>query len=337
MLLVYLLILNINAELPIPTPSSANNSEAVLRTAPSTNIQLKLETPEEYLEQAEIKTKALQFKEVIKLYNDYLRKFPAHSQYLHTRYLLGLAYIQERQWKLASQELNTVVEKWQITPDSLDARLKLATASIELKKWSEAVLIAQEILDNSENDSPLRPEAHWLQARAHFENHNPLEAKKAADRFFSESGGKNLNPLSTAELYRIQLRMKLTECKAKKLPKILPEQEWISQFQSQSLCLFESIPLLKSIAKQDQQKVLNQAVREWNEIYDSYVVQPKKIPQPKIKIKPKQLKQYRIEMSQFSQAEQQKLKNQISDVISAWEKEIPPEMFSIITKWKAKL
>ncbi|MCM0606427.1 MAG: hypothetical protein KA715_10085 [Xanthomonadaceae bacterium] len=336
MLLVFLytnllLTLNSNAELPIPSQSPSPRPSNIA------NVVLKLETPEEYLEQAETKTKALQFKEVIKLYTDYLRKFPAHAQYLHTRYLLGLAYIQEREWKLAATELNTVIEKWQITPDSLDARLKLATASIEIKKWSEAVLIAQEILDNSPNESPLRPEAHWLQARAHFENHNPLEAKKAADRFFSESGGKNLNPLSTAELYRIQLRMKLSDCKAKKLPKILAEQEWISQFQNQSLCLFESIPILKSIAKQDQAKVLNQAVREWNEIYDSYVVQPKKIPQPKLRIKPKQLKQYRLEMSQFSQVEQQKLKGQIGDVIGAWEKEVPPEMFAIITKWKTKL
>lgn len=309
---------------PSPTPSP-------------TQLVLKLETPEEFLEQAELKGKQKQYKESISLYKDYLRKFPAHPKYLDTRFALGLAYIEEREWKLASVELNTVIEKWQMTKEALTARLKLAIAYIETRKWSEAVLLAQEVLDHAPQDSELRPEAHWLQARAHFENHNPLEAKKAADRFFSESGGKSLNTRSTAELYRIQLRMKLTDCKAKKLPKILPEREWISQFQNQSLCLFESIPLIKSIAKQDQAKVLNQAVREWSEIYDSYVVQPNKIPQPRVKIKPKQLKQYRKEMSQFSESEQEKLKVQITDVINAWEREISTDMFQIIMKWKAKL
>ena len=333
MWLVYWLTLeSIAAPVPKTVPATQPSPGATFKIT-----ELKLETPEEFFEQASVAQKKKKNSDAIKLYREFLKKFPAHAQYLNARFQLGLVLFDERKWRDAATEFSAVTEKWGFTDDAFVARLKLASCNIELKKWSEAVLLAQEVLDHTEPGTDFRSEAHWLQARAHFENHNPLEAKKAADRFFTESNGKKLNSLSSAELYRIQIRMKLTDCKAKKLPKILSETDWISQLQNQSLCLFESIPLIKSIAKQDQPPVLNQAVREWAETYETYVSQNKHIPQPKKKIKPAQLKQYRIEMGQYYQTNYEKLKGQITDVVTSWDHELTPEVVAIIGKWRKTL
>lgn len=315
--------------LPSPLPSPSVKASPIAIAKPK--------TAEDFLSRAQKDMSIEKWKSAISHYKTYFKKFPAHAQFLEARYSYGKALMKNREWKAAKKEFEAFIDKHPMNQDTLEARLALAQVNIELRKWSEAVLLAQEVLDQPMADHALRSQAHWIQARAHFENHNPLEAEKAADLFFSESPGKTLDAKTSAELHRIQLRMKLADCKRKKLPRVLPEQDWISQLQNQALCLFESLNIVKSIAKMEEKTVLTQSIREWNLTYDSFMTQAKKIPLPKARMSKKQIKQHQIEMKLFFDREASKLKTQVSQVLEAWLVELPPSIQPLLLKWKDHL
>jgi tetratricopeptide (TPR) repeat protein len=274
--------------------------------------------------------KSEDYPKAITLLQRLVDRYPGHEGYLEAHRYVGRAYLFNHQAEKSIAPFQYYITATGDRNLALRTRIWLAEAYIELGKFHEALLSAQEVEKTKDAAPELFAEAELIKARALLS----LQENERAGRVYDAVREKTIiqsdsELKSQAEL--INLELKVRECK--KLPskteKKLGELEVRRLFARRSLCLQEALVETKNVldpaveAKNALTSInaFKTLLRGFSE-YNVAVKNPPSSPEAR-KLNAAQNKQYKAELVDILEQDRVKAYLDANSTVASWQKTDP--------------
>lgn len=272
-------------------------------------------------------------------------RYPGHNGYLEAHRYVGRAYLFTHQAEKSIAPFEYYITATGDRNLALRTRIWLAEAYIELGKFHEALLSAQEVEKAQAPAPELFAEAELIKARTLLNLNEDERAEKVYDsvreKMIIQS---DMELKSQAEL--INLELKVRECK--KLPpkngKKLDELEVRRLFAQRALCLQEALVQTKNVldpALQAKNSLTSinafKAVLRGFTDYNVALKNPPPSPKAK-KQDATQNKQYKAELVDILEQDRVKTYRDATNTVSSWQKTDPnSSIYKILSEELEKL
>jgi tetratricopeptide (TPR) repeat protein len=253
-------------------------------------------------------------------------RYPGQAGYLEAHRYLGRAYLFSHQAEKSVKPFEYYITATGDRGLALRTRIWLAEAFIELGKYHEALLSAQEVEKAKDPGAELFAEAELLKARALLSLKEDLRAGKVYDSVREKTVIQSDPELkSQAEL--ISLELKVRECGnlPQKNTGKMNELEVRRLFSQRGLCLQEALIQTKSVLDPAEQArnslTMFNAMKTILKSFAEYNLAVKKPPaSPDVrKQTPAQNKQYKAELADILEQDRLKAYRDAGNTVSSWQ------------------
>lgn len=253
--------------------------------------------------------------------------YPAQEGYLQAHLLLGQSYLKLKNPAAAIEPLKYYINATSQSPKSILARIALAQAYLNLRKFSEAELISYEIQQMEAKytlKSDEKIEALLIQARAFIGFH---QENKAAERI--QDIKKQLTETNSSSIqgqtFALELKLKALKCSQLPSQRTLEEGQVIDQMNRRGTCLLEALLPLQKVLTIGELESIQFSVDEIEKAFESYFQTCAYPPLPPLTPKrtEKQLTRYRQELSDHLMKNCKKVPQEALELILAWKSELP--------------
>lgn len=180
-----------------------------------------------------------------------IHHYPSSSFSTEAFMLIALSYQKLKKNEKALKPLKTYILRKKTTPEGLQARILLIRIYLELKLYSEASLLSQEVLTlyhEKKASRNLYLEALVVKAQSELGLKNIKKAQISLQDFFKETG-INSDFFFIPEAAFIQMKIKNIECNELKNKKPADEGAWIVQMKEIGNCILEELNLYQRILR----------------------------------------------------------------------------------------
>jgi len=182
----------------------------------------------------------------------YLNRFPGEINALDARFYLGQSYLFGKKPKEAVTYLQSFIEAGGKLPQVNEARRYLGSAYLDLNQFTEAYLVSEELLIQTDLSNHSRARALLLRAQAQTGLKQNFEAEKSLITFQTVADRDPELEGELAESYLVSLDLKRAQCAMLPSAKTLPEDQLLDQISRKGLCVLEmGASLVKGSSKLD--------------------------------------------------------------------------------------
>lgn len=198
------------------------------------------------------------FKESAKLFQEYVNRYPGAPETIDARYNLAQSYLFGKDPKAAIPAFLAVIEVRGKSLLANEARNYLGQAFLDDSRFTEAFLVSEELLNQSEPGANLRAKALLLRAHAQAGmNQNP-EAEKSLVAFQAIAENDPELEREVAGSFLVSLLLKGNHCDALPSKSALPEDQVLDQIARKGICVLEMSTLLLKASKRFTAEELQQ-------------------------------------------------------------------------------
>lgn len=258
-----------------------------------------------------------------------------HFQEAHL--LVAQCYLRTGQNEEAQARLKYSIESPKRGPQAIRARLDLGRVQNRLQKFSESLLLSNELLKTLPN-GPERAEALLNKATALLGLKKNDRAIQALQAFDTEGGA-----LATAELKGeakyLDLELQVRKCQEIFPGQITEEGRLIIAYRNQGQCLKEVVLKLKAMIHAELgAEWIENAQKQVVHVLSDYVHSPEgELPRPATKRKGTQLIHYLKELREALTAETAKFKEQTELLLDEWAKQAQDKAKKAMEKIRTSL
>ncbi len=182
----------------------------------------------------------------------YLDLYPGEVNALDARFYLGQSYLFSKKPKEAVTYFQAFIEGGGKVPQVTEARHYLGTAYLDLNKFTEAYLVSEELLSQTDLSNHSRARALLLRAQAQTGLKQNFEAEKSLITFQTVAERDPELEVQLSESYLVSLDLKAAQCAKLPSAKALPEDQLMDQVFRKGLCVLEmGAALVKGSSKLD--------------------------------------------------------------------------------------
>lgn len=234
--------------IPSPLPSTSPTPLPPNRSVDQSSIEEKAKALALW-NQALEKFSARDYHSSAKLLKDYVDRYPASPEALDARSFLAQSLLFSKNPKAAIPVFISVVESRGNTPFGNEARIYLGQSYLDASKFTEAFLVSEEILKQSDLPITMRAKALLLRAHAQAGMKQNTEAEKTLVAFQTIADDDPELERETAGSFLISLLLKGNHCDALPSGKSLPEDQVLDQVARKGICVLEMGTLLSKASK----------------------------------------------------------------------------------------
>jgi TolA-binding protein len=205
------------------------------------------------------KFSAREFKGAVKLLEEYVNRYPGTPDSVDARYDLAQSYLYTKRPDSAIPLFLSVIE---IRGNSLlgnEARTYLGQSYLDAGKFTEAYLVSDELLAQSDLPPTFRAKALLIRAHAQAGLGQNLEAEKTLVAFQSVAENDPELERETATSFLVSLLLRSNRCDALPSAKALPEDQLLDQMERKGICILEMATMLSRAAKKLGPSEISQA------------------------------------------------------------------------------
>jgi hypothetical protein len=189
------------------------------------------------------------FRESAKLLEDYVNRYPGTPESIDARYHLAQSYLFSKNPGSAIPSFLAVIEIRGRSELGNEARTYLGQSYLDASKFTEAYLVSEELLDQTELGENFRAKALLIRAHAQAGLGQNLEAEKTLVAFQAIAESDPELERETANSFLVSLLLKSNHCDALPSAKALPEDQVLDQMARKGICVLEMGTLLARAAK----------------------------------------------------------------------------------------
>jgi tetratricopeptide (TPR) repeat protein len=268
--------------------------------------------------------------EAIPMLERFVARYPGYPGYVDAKRMLGRAYLRTQAPEKARAPLKAFILARGKTLEALQARLELARADLELKRFSEAVLTADEAIRISSapafaDRKELKAEALALRAIAQLElgqgKRSEASARTAIAAVSESAVGHR--PQILGEAKNVLLTLKLKQCARFPSSGKLAEAQVRDQLARRGICLHDALLTFREVLQTEHPLSLDRAVTQTTKAFASYWEKCRNPPAPP-PIRPKdrsaqQLKTYFRELSVVLEEDCRQKIRQGRELLAGWD------------------
>ncbi len=198
-------------------------------------------------------------------------EYPSDSRVLDAKLAIGRILHEKRDWDGMIAVLREYLDVAGKRPEVKEARLLLGNAYLKTKKWSEANLLSQEILEHTSiEDFSDRARALLIQAQAQIGLNQIVNGERTLALFEGLSAGRGDLDEENAEFSFLKGFLKSKECARFPSEAELPEDQLLHQFARKSVCLIDEAQLLFRASLMKKQEDLAPAIDGLKKNWDDF-------------------------------------------------------------------
>ena len=252
------------------------------------------------------------YPEAVRSLERLIHRYPASAHFFEAHRLLGIAHLENHEPHLAIVPLKDFVEVERKSSAGLQTRLALGRALLDLKKFHETLLLAEELLVEKGTSNEVSIAALLMKARALMGLNEDARATQSLDSAKVKLEAQKepslpLKPLKGQAAW-LELKLKIRTCEKFPTKGSLTEEQIRNQLNRRGTCLSEASLLhLKTLEAGDLDWG-RQSALELSSSFQDYTKACKNPSNPPPLARPEkrtktQLKQYRSELVQLLQKE----------------------------------
>ena len=240
---------------------------------PSSNGPATTEEAHVLWQDARQETQGKEFKEAVPKLQRLIDRYPSYEGFTEAHFLLGSALLSLGRPSEAQAPLRYYIQALGKTPEANRARLRLAEAYLDTRKFQEALLIALELERQGEAAAPREValsgqlfKAQALHGLGHLD-----KALKLLETTRTAIHPEEKTLLAQAS--EVALELKLSDCSRLPGPRAsqLDEAQMKNVFERRGTCLSESLMTLRELLQKGNQKQIENAARLEKSSFDSYL------------------------------------------------------------------
>ncbi|MBI3534903.1 MAG: tetratricopeptide repeat protein [Deltaproteobacteria bacterium] len=271
------------------------------------------------------------YNDAIRLFERIIHRYPSSPNYLKAHFYLGQAYLKTNNPTKALTPLKYFCEATGKTELGIQGKLLLSEAYLEVKKFHEAYLAAQEIIQLHKKNT--FPSEFWIlalihKAQAQTNLNHDYEATLTLEQAQTELQENQSLLKGKAAWVELQLKVKKCEKLGNYHFTKLNESQTRSQIERRGTCLLESLILYLGVLQENEKKLALLSTAQMTASFQNYskICMHPPAALPTGKYTKKQINQYQKELIEVLTQDCKLQQEKARQLLTSLKDQIPPTM-----------